>query len=70
MKTWTEKEMRELADDALNAACLVMQEAVGQTDGGFAGIWFSGDEVRDNFVEYIRREIEGVAFDRGEQCES
>ncbi len=31
-----------LVDIALNAACFAVQEAVGQTDGGPASVFFSG----------------------------
>lgn len=31
---------------AINAGCLVIQKAIGQTDGGVAGIYFSGDKER------------------------
>lgn len=38
----TEHDIDQLAEDALNAACLTIQEQLGQTDGGIAGVFFSG----------------------------
>lgn len=61
---------RELDD--LDAACLVIQDALGQTDGGTASIFFSGWEEKDwlsnsegeredvlrEYVEYEQRFLE------------
>lgn len=48
-------------NDALNAGCLALQKAAGVTDGGFAGIYFSGDEsralVRGTLCRYMVAEI-------------
>jgi len=43
-------------DSALDAGCLAIQEALGETDGGFAGMYFSGDAgaaVRDVLANYL-----------------
>ena len=56
----TEHDIDQLAEDALNAACLAIQEQLGQTDGGIAGIFFSGpngENAKRLFAEYIRLEI-------------
>lgn len=56
----TEKEINELADDALSAACLHIQQKLGQDDGGIAGVFFSGDmkeQVLDIFANYIQTEL-------------
>jgi hypothetical protein len=56
----TASEIEALAEDALNAACLEIQKKLGVTDGGVAGVFFSGDEgddVRAHFNYYIRLEL-------------
>jgi len=56
----TPKQQAELAADALNAACLHIQEKLGQDDGGVAGIFFSGPEgeqVVRLFMNYIQLEL-------------
>lgn len=69
MKTWTKEQIEEIAEDALNAACLVMQDAIGQTDGGFASLYFSGDHlIREILFDYISKEIQGLEFERSESC--
>lgn len=54
----------EIADDALNAACLSIQTQLGVTDGGLAGVMFSGDDEREAFsasmLEYIKFELYGL----------
>jgi len=50
--------VKELAEEALNAACKLMQDRLGVTDGGFASAFFSDDQVQDVFVEYINAEVE------------
>ena len=44
-KLLTSKELRNLADNALNIAVAHIQDQLGQSDGGFAGMWFSGTET-------------------------
>jgi hypothetical protein len=60
MKTYTQQEMAVIADHAFNHAILHIQNHLGQTDGGVAGIYFSGDRekvVLDILQSYIRTEI-------------
>jgi hypothetical protein len=56
----TDKDIEDMAESALNAACYDIQEKLGQTDGGIAGIFFSGpngDVARKLFADYIRLEL-------------
>lgn len=47
-----------LVDAAINAACKSIQDAIGQTDGGTAGMFFAGENVaRDRFANYLYEEI-------------
>lgn len=49
-----------LAGEALDAACLHIQEKLGQDDGGVAGIFFSGPEGEQmirTFAAYIELEL-------------
>jgi hypothetical protein len=60
MKTYTEQEIQTIAENALNAACLSIQNELGQTDGGIAGIYFSG--IREEAIlsilgAYVHTEI-------------
>jgi hypothetical protein len=60
MKTYTQDEIAVIADHAFNHAILHVQNHLGQTDGGVAGIYFSGDRekvVLDILKSYIRTEI-------------
>ena len=60
MKTYTQNEIADIADHAFNAAILHIQDHLGQTDGGVAGIYFSGDRekiVLDILKSYIKTEI-------------
>lgn len=53
------EQIQQLADDALDAACLLMQDRLGVQDGDVAGIYFSGnvqDAVRQLFEGYIKME--------------
>lgn len=61
-KPWhlNQAEVDDLAEAALNAACLVIQEKLGVTDGGYASIYFSDDEVREEFKDYIQSEINNL----------
>lgn len=52
-----ENKIDDLAEEALNAACLLIQDSIGQTDGGVAGMFFSDNEVKEKFKEYIRLEM-------------
>lgn len=64
MKTnrYTEEQINRITEDAINALCLSVQKAVGQTDGGFASIYFSGDEFREYIKDYVKGEIGEVNF--------
>lgn len=65
----THAEKTTLADGALDAACLHIQDALGVTDGGLAGAVFSDDRATDMFREYIDAEISMAAEDAIE-CQS
>jgi hypothetical protein len=49
--------IESLADEALNAACLLIQQRVGQDAGDLAGAFFSCDTVRKAFEQYIKLEL-------------
>ncbi len=55
-KGMSDKQIEELADQALNAACVVMQKALGVTDGDFASFYFGGKDPC-KFEDYIRQEL-------------
>jgi len=60
MKTYSENFIELLAQTALHSACEVIQEELGQTDGGVAGIYFSGDKehlIIQILKDYISTEI-------------
>lgn len=52
----SEKQLENVLEDALNAACASIQDAIGQTDGGVAGIFFSGN-AREKFDALFREYI-------------
>jgi len=56
----TAEQIDELAEQALNAACLCIQEKLNVPSGDTAGQFFSGDTY-DNaiqlFKQYIRTEL-------------
>lgn len=60
--SYTKEQIDQIVEDALNALCLSVQNAVGQTDGGFASIYFSGDEFREHIKDYVKGEIGEVNF--------
>lgn len=48
-----------MIDDAINAAIAVIQDALGQTDGGFAAHYLSGERLkalRAILTDYARAE--------------
>jgi hypothetical protein len=60
MKIYTQDEINDIADQAFNKAILHIQNHLGQTDGGVAGIYFSGnrqDVIMDILKSYIQTEI-------------
>ena len=60
MKIYTQEEIHAIAERALDAACLSVQDDLGQTDGGVAGVYFSGNReeiILDILKSYIQTEI-------------
>jgi hypothetical protein len=60
MKIWeqyTEDGIKDLAREALDAACLLIQERLGVETGDLAGMFFDDDRVEDSFRNYIRSEL-------------
>ena len=55
--TMTKEQIRDLADEAMDAACAHIQQKLGQDDGGIAAQVFSDNRARDLFVAYIQTEI-------------
>jgi hypothetical protein len=58
----TNDQMKDLADDALTAAVLLIQDRLGVTTGDCAGLVFSDDFVRDLLADYIRIQIQSQEF--------
>jgi hypothetical protein len=57
---YTNDEIQLIAERALNTAIFSIQEELGQTDGGVAGIYFSGDKehlIMEILKDYIATEI-------------
>jgi len=60
MTTYTQKHIESIAEQALDEAVLYIQNYLGQTDGGVAGIYFSGDKehlIMQILKDYIAVEI-------------
>ena len=60
MKIWeqyTEDGIKDLAREALDAACLLIQERLGVETGDLAGMFFDDDRVEDSLRNYIRSEL-------------
>ena len=60
MRAYTQEEIRMIAEVALNAAIFSVQDDLGQTDGGVAGIYFSAHReavILDILKSYIQTEI-------------
>jgi len=53
----TEDEIDDMAEDALNALCLSVQNALGVTDGGLASMHFSDDDTKAAIKTYIKAEL-------------
>lgn len=55
-----DKALDDLTEDAINAIALLVQNKIGQTDGGIAGIHFSDDFMREKvkvtIVDYLHTE--------------
>ncbi len=61
MKIYTTTEIQDIADEALNAACRVVQERLGVLNGDLAAHYFQGqtERVIDDILRgYIRTEIQ------------
>jgi hypothetical protein len=56
-----EKVIECAVENALDAGCLTIQKHLGVTDGGFAGVFFSGPEYRQQllkmFIDYAASEV-------------
>ncbi|CAN7628301.1 hypothetical protein LJR189_004747 [Acidovorax delafieldii] len=60
------EELEEAVEDAINAACARLQDVAGIKDGDFAGMFFSGHEIRRKLMEvlaeYITSDFNGRDF--------
>lgn len=60
-QVYTQTEIQDIADEALNAACRVVQERLGVPNGDLAAHYFQGHTERaidDVLRGYIRHEIQ------------
>lgn len=60
--------VERMCEDALNAACLSIQERVGESDGGLAGILFSGSGKQalfDAISDYVWAELRAKCEEPG-----
>lgn len=63
----TQNDIDALAFDALNAACLMIQDRLGVTSGDVAGLYFSGstgEHILGMLADYVRMEVN---FSKAEQ---
>lgn len=54
------QQIDDIVDDALNAAVASIQAAIGQTDGGFAALWFTGQReavIKAILTDYTRAKV-------------
>jgi hypothetical protein len=61
MKSYTNQEINDLAESALDIACAFIQEQMNIETGDLAGIFFSGDNqkiIESILKNYIRTEIQ------------
>ena len=61
----TQVNIDALADDAATAAVALIQDRLGQTDGGLASMYFSGEPwniLIDLLDGYIKAEINSVGW--------
>ena len=66
MKIWeqyTEDGIKDLAREALDAACLLIQERLGVATGDLASMFFDDDRVEDSFRNYIRSELHWAQYE-------
>ena len=62
------EELEEIAEDALNEACLFMQESIGVETGDLAAQFFGGihgETVKALFLEYLETELIGTKCRNG-----
>jgi len=60
MKPYSQNEINDLADSALDVACAFIQEQLNVQTGDLAGLFFSGNQkeiIESIFEAYIRSEI-------------
>jgi hypothetical protein len=55
----SEKDIEDLAHEALDAACLLIQDRLGVTTGDLAGVFFSTEDP-GGFKTYIRSELHSI----------
>lgn len=66
MKAWeqyTEEGIKDLAREALDAACLLIQERLGVETGDLASMFFDDDRVEDSLRNYIRSELHWAQYE-------
>lgn len=60
MTTFTKHQIEELARNALDQACLSIQDALGVKTGDVAGLFFSGEAqniIESILQDYVKTEI-------------
>lgn len=60
-RVYTQTEIQDIADEALNAACRVVQDRLGDPNGDLAAYYFQGHTERvigDILRGYIRHQIQ------------
>lgn len=65
-QVYTQEEIQDIAEEALNAACRVVQERLNIKSGDLAALYFQGHTERviiDILRGYIRTEIQEGAND-------
>lgn len=66
MKAWeqyTEEGIKDLAREALDAACLLIQTRLGVETGDLASMFFDDDRVEDSLRNYIRSELHWAQYE-------
>jgi hypothetical protein len=61
MKSYTQNEINDLAESALDVACSFVQEQLNVQTGDLAGLFFSGkakEMILDVLKDYISQEIQ------------
>lgn len=55
----TDEQIADLAEQALNAACVTIQDKLNIETGDFAGLYFSGNHpIYKMLTDYIRSETQ------------